>query len=404
MARSADQATDASPPEARQPEPATGPARAAPVAETPKKLRPKPGTVVAMLFVALAGVLLILYAWRLGPFATAIVSTEDSYVRGQITVMAPQVSGYVTDVLVRDFQRVSAGDPLVKIDDRIYRQQLEQAEAQRAQAEATLLNADQTRAQNEAEIGARKADLFQAEAELARAQAEAERARSLTGRGLKPESETDQVLATLRTAQAGIRRAEAAINIAEQTLRATEVSKRGLEASVRTAQAQVDLARINLDNTIVHSPRAGQVGEASVRPGQYVTAGSQLMFLVPDTLWVIANFKETLTRYVAVGQPARVSVDALGGTVFRGRVVEIAPATGSEFSVLRPDNASGNFTKVVQRLPIRIALEADQPGADRLRPGLSVVTHVDTSGAAPAPAGWVRALRDLPVLRDLLGP
>ncbi|MEN3793023.1 HlyD family secretion protein [Fulvimarina sp. MAC3] len=342
-----------------------------------------------MMVVALVGVSVILYAWRLPPFATAVVRTDNSYVRGQITVLAPQVNGYVTDVLVNDYQKVKAGEPLVEIDDRIYRQQLEQAEAGREQAQAQLANAEQTMAQNRAEIEAREADLFQAKAALEQAQATRKRSDALARKGLNTRAEAGEIEAALRSAEAGVRRAEASIDIAKETLRATEVSKKGLAAAVRTAEAQVHLAEINLSNTVVRAPRDGQIGEATVRPGQYVSAGSQLMFLVPDTLWVVANFKETQTHYVAAGQKASFAVDALGGRHFTGTVLELAPATGSEFSVLRADNASGNFTKVVQRVPVRIAIDPDQPELERLRPGLSVETRVDTSNLAPEETGWL---------------
>ncbi|ALN75043.1 HlyD family secretion protein [Aureimonas sp. AU20] len=393
-------ATDATPSESKG-DGAGQPAASAPPATPtqapaddgpPKKLKPRLSTVLAMTLVAIVGVGLIFYAWRLGPFASPVVTTENSYVRGQITVLAPQVNGYVAEVLVRDFQHVKAGDALIRIDERIYRQELEQAEATREQARANLANADQTVAQNEAEIGAREADLFQAEAELARAKANAARADTLTNQGLKPQAETDQVVANLRSAEAGVLRAKAAIEIARQTLRSTQVNKRSLEASVRVADARIGLARINLSNTVIRAPRDGQVSEASVRPGQYVSAGSQLMFLVPEALWVVANYKETQTHYVRIGQPASFAVDALGGQRFTGTVVELSPATGSEFSVLRPDNASGNFTKVVQRLPVRIAPDPDQPDIEQLRPGMSVVTQVDTASAAPAEQGALHRL------------
>ncbi len=393
-------ATDAAPLEARQAAPAAPGSYAPTVTQAPlpppqpdagppKKLKPKLSTVLLMIVFALVGVGVILYAWRLPPFATTLVTTENSYVRGQITVLSPQVNGYVADVLVHDYQMVRAGDPLVRIDERIYAQQLEQAQAGREEAIANLANADQTTAQNRAEIAARQADLFQARAELERARADRERAATLARQGLKTRAEDDQVEATLRSAQAGVKRAEAAIVIAEETLRGTEVSRKGLEAAVRTADAQVHLAEINLANTVIRAPRDGQVSEASVRPGQYVSAGSQLMFLVPDALWVVANFKETQTHYVGVGQRATFTVDALGGRRFTGMVVDLAPATGSEFSVLRADNASGNFTKVVQRLPVRIAIDPGQAEAERLRPGLSVVAEVDTSNLAPEPTNWL---------------
>ena len=176
-----------------------------------------------------------------------------------------------------------------------------------------------------------------------------------------------------------MKRAEAAIAIARQTLTSTEVSKQGLQAALRMAEAQVNLAGINLSNTVITAPRDGQISEASVRLGQFVTSGSQLMFLVPPDIWVVANFKETQTNDIRVGQPAWFTVDALKRAQLTGKVEELSPATGSEFSILRPDNATGNFTKIVQRLPIRIAIDHDQPIAERLRPGMSVVTRIDTS-------------------------
>ena len=152
---------------------------------------------------------------------------------------------------------------------------------------------------------------------------------------------------------------------------------------MQAAEAQLGLAKIDLANTVVRAPRAGQLSEVSVRLGQYVTAGSQLLFLVPDSLWVVANFKETQTAHMQVGQPANFTVDALDGAQLAGHVSEIAPATGSEFSVLRADNATGNFTKVVQRLQARIAIDADQSMATRLRPGMSVIARVDTQAKPP---------------------
>jgi multidrug resistance efflux pump len=151
------------------------------------------------------------------------------------------------------------------------------------------------------------------------------------------------------------------------------------------AEAQVALAKIDLANTVIRAPRDGQVSEATVRRGQYVTAGSQLLFLVPDTLWVVANFKEGQTWRMRLGQPARFTVDAFEGAALNGHVEQIAPATGSEFSVLRPDNASGNFTKVVQRLPVRIAIDPHQELAKRLRPGMSVTAEVDTGATVREP-------------------
>lgn len=360
-------------------------------AAPPKVPRPTRRTVIAMAGVALAGILLVLRAWHLWPFTSPIVTTDDSYVRGQITVLAPQVNGYVAEVLAPDFARVEAGQPLVRIDDRIYRQQVDLAEGQLAAAQAELANSAQSLAQGAAELGSRRASLVQAEAERERARADFARVTELAERGSVSLRERDQIRAALLAAEAGVQRARAAIEIGQEAVEATRVSRGALEARVKTAQAQLDLARINLANTLIRAPRAGQVSEASVRPGQYVAAGSQLLFLVPDTLWVIANYKEAQTERMAPGQWVTFAVDALGGAELTGRVERIAPAAGSEFSVLRPDNASGNFTKVAQRIPVRIAIDPGQPLARRLRPGMSVVAHVNT--ASRAGAGAPRAAR-----------
>lgn len=345
----------------------------------PKTIKPGPRTVAVMLVVLLAGVLLVLWAWRLGPFDTAVVATDNSYVRGQITVMAPQVNGHVADVLVKDFQAVEANQPLIRIDDRIYLERVREAEARLDQARARLANAEQELAQNRATIGARRAEAAAARAEHAQAANEEKRFNQLAGSGSVSLSDRDRARANASVANAHMETAKAQIDIAEQAAIATEVSQAALKAEVKMAEAALALARIDLDNTIIRAPRDGQLGEVSVRLGQYVAVGSQLLFLVPDTIWVTANFKETQTSAVRIGQRADFSVDGLDGRRFTGTVEQISPATGSEFSVLRSDNATGNFTKVVQRLPIRIAIDPGQSGIERLRPGMSVVTRIDTA-------------------------
>lgn len=350
----------------------------------PKYIKPKRWTVLFMAGVALAAIVLILSAWNLGPFKTSVVETDNAYVRGAVTVLAPQVNGYVAEVLVKDFEFVKAGQVLARIDERIYRQRVEQAAAQRETAIAELNNATQTEAQNAASLAAARANLVAVRAEEGRAKAELARVEELAGRGSVSLNERDKVRTTARLATANVLKAQAEIAIAGETAKATRVSRGALEAQVKTAQAQLALAQIDLDNTVIKAPRAGQVSEASVRLGQYVTAGSQLLFLVPDSLWIVANFKENQSWNMRIGQTASFAVDAFEGAPLTGRVEQIAPATGSEFSVLRPDNASGNFTKVVQRLPIRIAIDPGQQLAQRLRPGMSVVVKVDTASAVEA--------------------
>lgn len=338
-----------------------------------------------MIVIALLGIALILRAWSLWPFDSTRVSTDNAYVRGQITVLAPQVNGYVTEVLVKDFQYVRKGDALVRIDDRIYKEKVAQAQADLDSALAALANSDQTQAQNRAQIAAAQANLAAGQSELSRSRNELKRYEELAAQQLVALNDRDKFRTGAQSAQSAVLQSQAQIRIAEETLTSTRVARKGLEARVETARAQLALARIDLANTVIHAPRDGQISEASVRLGQYVTAGSQLLFLVPDALWVVANFKEGQTWKMRIGQPATFSVDAFDGQRLHGHIEQIAPATGSEFSVLRPDNASGNFTKVVQRLPIRIAIDPDQPLARRLRPGMSVVVRVETADAGADP-------------------
>ena len=365
------------PPAASTSAPASPPAAAA-LPPTPKKIKPSLSSVLIMVVVALAGILLVLRAWNLWPFSSSVVTTDNAYVRGAVTVLAPQVNGYVTEVLVKDYEQVKAGQPLVRIDRRTYEASLAQAQAQLANAQAQLSNADQTQAQNRATLGASRAGLAAVQAEAERSQAELKRVQELAERGSVSLNERDKVRATSRLAATNVAKAQADIEINQEKIKATTVGRDSLKAQVQMAEAQLRQAQINLDNTVVHAPSDGQVSEVSVRKGQYVAAGTQLMYVVPPTFWVVANFKETQTAHVQIGQAVRFSVDALGGAQLKGHVQEIAPATGSEFSVLKADNATGNFTKVVQRLPIKISIDADQPEAARVRPGMSVIVRLDT--------------------------
>ena len=347
--------------------------------EAQQSIWAKPGQLLAIAVVALLGILLILWAFRIWPFTSSIVETNDSYVQGQVTLLSPQVSGYVTKIEFTDYQYVRAGQILFRIDPRLYQAAVDQAAAQVEASLATLANATQTIAQDRAMITQRIADVSAADAATARDLKESERVDGLASRGSVSEREREQAEAAAKASMADATKSRAALAVAREQVTLTQVSKKGLQADVDKARAQLETATINLANTIIRAPVAGQVSQASVRAGQFVAAGTQLIYLVPREIWVIANFKETDMQYMAVGQPATLSIDLLGEDRLRGRVVQIAPATGTEFSVLKPDNASGNFTKVVRRLPVRIGIEANQPLARRLRPGLSVVTRVDTT-------------------------
>ncbi|MEF8688121.1 UNVERIFIED_CONTAM: HlyD family secretion protein [Comamonas sp. A-3] len=358
------------------------PSSAAALPPTPKKIKPSLRSVLIMLVVALAGMLLVLRAWNLWPFNSSVVTTDNAYVRGAVTVLAPQVNGYVTEVLVKDYEQVKAGQALVRIDSRSYEAAVAQAQAQLANAQAQLSNSEQTQAQNRATLSASRAGLAAVEAEAQRSQAELKRVQELAERGSVSLNERDKVRATSRLAATNVAKAQADIAINQEKIKATTVGRDSLKAQVQMAEALLRQAQINLDNTVVHAPSDGQVSEVSVRKGQYVAAGTQLMYVVPPTYWVVANYKETQTARVQIGQVVSFSVDALGGLRLKGHVLEIAPATGSEFSVLKADNATGNFTKVVQRLPIKIAIDEGQADAARLRPGMSVIVRLDTAQKA----------------------
>ena len=351
----------------------------------------------AVLTATACGILLVLYAWRLPPFGSAVVSTENAYVRGSITVIAPKIDGYVAEVLVQDFAAVEGGQVLVRLDDRIYVQRLAQARASLSAQEANLANVAQARQAREAGIAntnavtaAAQAQRVNARAQLIRAHADQSRADALVTDGSISQRERDQTEGALRQAEAAQHQAEASIlqaqaghAVAQQDLRSVIVNRRVIEAAVEAARAAVQLAQIDLENTRVRAPRAGEVGEVGVKLGQYVTPGTQLLALVPAQVWVVANFKEAQTAHMEAGQRATLRVDALPGVELNGRVERIAPATGSEFSVIRADNATGNFTKITQRLPVRISIDPKEALEYRLRPGMSVIAKVDTHKAAP---------------------
>jgi multidrug resistance efflux pump len=332
---------------------------------------------VVLIAVAVLGVGLVMYAWKLPPFSRTVQRTDNAYVRGQVTVIAPQVTGYVTQVAVQDFQVVRQGQALAQIDDRIYAQKVRQAEAALHSAQAALANSEQSQSSAKGSVAQYRASIAGAQAQVVKARADADRAAKLKAGGWVAQSQVDVTRAALRAAEASLAQARAQEGIAATGVTSAVVAKGSLEAAVENAQAQVDLARIDLANTRIIAPRAGRLGEISVRQGQQVAVGTQLMALVPDRVWVTANFKETQLRRIRVGQPAELSVDALDETL-RGHVERIAPATGSEFSVIRPDNATGNFTKVAQRIPVRIAIDSGQPLSARLSPGMSVIAKVDT--------------------------
>jgi multidrug resistance efflux pump len=267
---------------------------------------------------------------------------------------------------------------LVRIEDSIYRARVAQARANVLTQQADLDNSEQAERSKSVSTFAQDAAIANAEAQLARTQADLRRTSALFAEGWTTAAVRDEQVAAVRAAEAQLKQARAARQIGTEDLRTVIVGRNGLVADVKAAEAQVRLAEVDLEHTIIRAPQAGQLSEVSVRRGQYVTAGTQLMFLVPPAFWVTANFKEAQTRRMRVGQRASFTVDAFGGQRLQGHVESLAPAAGSEFAVLRADNATGNFVKVAQRIAVRIRIDPGQPIAGRLRPGMSVVARVRT--------------------------
>ncbi|CAN5389884.1 HlyD family secretion protein [soil metagenome] len=360
----------------------------APHLDTDPQINPPPGgwrppeksrtTIIVIVAIALLGVLAILYAWQLPPFSGWAEKTDNAYVRGKVTIISPQVSGYVTAVPVQDFAQVRKGQILATIDNRIYTAKVEQAKANLSAQIAAFSNSQQSQRSREAALSGQEAGIASARAQLVRAEADMKRADALVADGSISARERDQTRAALLAAQAAVLQAGAARQVGQQDIRSVLVGRGGLEAGVEGARAQLHLAQIDLDNSVIRAPADGQLSEIGVRNGAYVTAGTQLMFLVPHDLWIIANFKEAQTRGVRVGQRASFKVDALGSAKLTGTVENLSPAAGSEFAVLKADNATGNFVKVAQRIAVRIRINPGQDLAKRLRPGMSVEARIAT--------------------------
>ncbi|SDR88780.1 HlyD family secretion protein [Pseudomonas prosekii] len=350
-------------------------------ATEPRSLRVRIISSLGFAAIAIIGVLIVLYAWQLPPFSSAVETTENALVRGQVTIIGPQLSGYVYEVPVTDFQHVKAGDLLVRLDDRIYKQRLDQSLAQLAVQKAALANVVQQRNSAEATIKLRQAAVVDSQAQARKSAADLRRNQELINDGSVSKRELDVTMAANAQTIAAVAQAQANLEIARQDLQTVIVNRGSLEAAVASADAAVQLARIDLSNTRVLAPRDGQLGQIGVRLGAFVNSGAQLMALVPQQLWVIANMKETQMDEVRVGQPVTFTVDALNHRKFHGKVQRISPATGSEFSLLQADNATGNFVKIAQRVPVRITVDDGQEQSERLRPGMSVVVSIDTAAA-----------------------
>jgi membrane fusion protein (multidrug efflux system) len=313
--------------------------------------------------------------WTVGRF---IESTDDAYVGGDVTVIAPKVAGFIVEVAVTDNQAVHTGDLLIKLDDRDYRAALAKANAAVAAQEATLANLDATRGLQESMIAQAEAEVAAAKAEVARSRFDVVRYSRLASDQYASLQRFQQADADDKKAIAAVEKARAALAAARRRLDVIDTQKQQARAALDQAIAERDLARLNLGYTELRAPIDGVVGNRSARTGAYAMVGAQLISLVPaHGLWVDANFKESQLAHIRPGLPASVEADVLPGQMFRGHVASLAPATGASFSVLPPENATGNFTKIVQRVPVRILLDDEASTLGDLRPGLSVTAAVD---------------------------
>jgi len=389
---------------ASTPAPARGPE------QKPEQPKPKPKWqkfVVPLLVVLLAAAVLFTITWNWNSWEGGRIEqvTDDAYVRGDITPLSTKVAGIVREMKVSDYQQVRKGELIVELEDDDFQAQVDQAKAavesakaaiennrrqrelQDARIERALAGIDQARAQiaaAQAGIEAVQADVVRARAERARQEALLQ-TRSATQQKVEQAVADDRRLAAqLASRQADLEQAKTLLRSSEDSAEAERRTKAVLEsqdlqliADLHAKEAALNAAQVNLGYTRIVAPGDGTVGERQVRPGQLVSPGTQVISFVPRIKWVQANYRETQLTNVKVGDPAEIRIDEYPGQVVHGKVLEIAPASGSQFALLPPDNATGNFTKVVQRISVKIALE-DSSFANSLRPGLSVIATVRT--------------------------
>jgi membrane fusion protein, multidrug efflux system len=367
------------------------------IAESPKagtRILPSRKTLkhVALgLAVALGIATATTYGYRYWTVGRYLETTDDAYVKADYTTVAPKVSGYIAEVLVQDNQRVRAGQALARIDDRDFKAALDQARADVASAEAAIRNQDAQAVLQQSIIAQRKADIAANQAQVNFAQQDDQRYQHLKQTGYGTVQRAQQSEALLRERSAQLDRSQAGMIAAQKKLDVLATERAQMIAARDRSLAAARQAELNLSYTTIVAPVDGTVGARSLRVGQFVQAGTQLMAVVPlHAVYIVANYKETQLAHVRAGQPVEIKVDGLSGVTLRGHVDSLSPASGLEFSLLPPDNATGNFTKIVQRIPVKIVI--DEEGlAGLLRSGMSVEPSIDTKAAARAERGMSSA-------------
>jgi membrane fusion protein (multidrug efflux system) len=354
------------------------------------------------LFPALRILFLIFAAWLIwytaGHWdrwtgAARFETTDDAFVAGDVTPLSARVSGNITEMPINDFQIVKKGDLIAVIDPSDYQAQFDLAQANLAAAQAALANLENQRSIQEALVREAESTIDATEADVLRYQLEDKRQRDLLRTGVAGTQQlVEQADANAKKTIAQRRLNDAQLDQQKAALAAIDTQEKQVQAQIKAAEAQVALASDNLRFTRILSPADGLLGQRQVRLGQFVNVGTQVVAVLPlPNLWVMANYKETQMTDIRLGQPARIAVDAFPDLKLTGRVDSWSPGTGSTFALLPPDNATGNFTKVVQRVPVKIVLDKDASLGALVRPGMSVEATIDTAGASPAPGDGAAA-------------
>lgn len=321
-------------------------------------------------------------------YSRYIETTDNAYIEADMAIIAPRVAGYVSELMVNDNALVNAGDPLLRIEDQDYRAKVAQAEALVGARRAAMATIQSQITLQRAIIAQAEADVVSAQAERERVNADLVRYRELADVKATSRQQLDSAIAGARRSQAALDAANARLNAEQVRLQVYEARREEARAALGEADAHLTLARIDLDNTLLRAPVDGVIGNKHVQLGQYLRPGTQVLTVVPlPQVHVTANFKETQVKRMGVGQPVTLLVDAYPNAIINGYIESFSPATGSRFSLLPPENATGNFTKIVQRIPVRIRIPADIDLHEKLRPGMSVIATVDVREAAETNGG-----------------
>ncbi|MHB8284636.1 MAG: HlyD family secretion protein [Caulobacteraceae bacterium] len=335
--------------------------------------------ISAGVVILAAGVIGGLNWWTHGRF---VQSTNDAYLHADEVTVAPKVSGYVEQVYVIDNQTVTAGQPLVRIEARSYDASFAQQQANIAARQADIVAAQTQIAQQHAVIAQNKAQLSGAVANAAYATSEADRYRGLSAQGVETQDRYAQAANQQDQSAATVRADTAAVHAAERQIATLTAQIGQAKAQLTAAQAQAQNAQINVGDTLIRASISGRIGDKTVRLGQFVQPGTRMMSVVPvQDIYLVANFKETQIGAMRIGQHARIKIDALGDHPIDGTLESFAPGTGAQFALLPPENATGNFTKIVQRVPVRLHVSAPPEVRDHLLPGLSATVSIDTAAA-----------------------